>query len=83
MDTNNLPVGEIRRKEAPTETTSEPLHLALRPRDAALALGISERLLWAKTKAGEIPHCRIGRTVVYPVHLLQEWLTQNATCGNR
>ncbi len=56
--------------------------LALRPKETAAALGISERLLWSKTNAGEIPHCRIGRAIVYPVDLLREWLAQQAKGGN-
>lgn len=52
--------------------------LALRPKEAARALGIGERLLWQQTNAGEIPHCRIGRTVLYPVAALQEWLNVSA-----
>ena len=56
--------------------------LALRPKEAAQALGISERLLWAKTNCGEIPHCRIGRAIVYPVDLLREWLAQQAKGGD-
>lgn len=52
--------------------------LALRTKDAAPAIGISERTLWALTNSGEIPYCRIGRTIVYPVHLLREWLSEKA-----
>ena len=52
--------------------------LGLRPREAAKALGIGERLLWSKTNAGEIPHLRIGRAIVYPVGLLQDWLAEQA-----
>jgi len=52
--------------------------LALRPHEAATALGISERLLWTKTKAGEIPHVRFGRAIVYPVDQLRAYLA-NAT----
>jgi len=62
---------------------TNPTPLALRPRDAAVALGISERLLWSKTNCGEIPHCRIGRTVLYPVHLLREYLTHQAIGGSK
>ena len=57
--------------------------LALRPRDAAKALGIGERLLWSKTNIGEIPCVRIGRAVVYPVDLLREYLLQQAEGGKR
>ena len=55
-----------------------PPRLALRPKDAARALGIGERLLWSKTNCGEIPHVRIGRAVVYPVDLLREYLARRA-----
>jgi excisionase family DNA binding protein len=50
--------------------------LALRPREAAKALGVSERLLWDWTHNGDIPHVRIGRTILYPVHLLRDWLSR-------
>jgi predicted DNA-binding transcriptional regulator AlpA len=57
--------------------------LALRPKDAAHALGISERLLWSKTKSGHVPHVRIGRSVVYPIHLLRRYLDDQAKGGAR
>lgn len=52
--------------------------LALRPREAAKALGISERLLWSKTNSGEIPHLRIGKAILYPVDVLRDWLKAQA-----
>jgi excisionase family DNA binding protein len=56
--------------------------LALRPREAAKALGISPRLLWQLTKDGHIPCVRVGsgkrRTVLYPVASLEGWLTRQA-----
>ena len=56
--------------------------LALRPREAAKALGISPRLLWQLTKDGHIPCVRVGsgkrRTVLYPLADLQAWLTGHA-----
>jgi len=59
-----------------------PSPLALRPREAAKALGISPRLLWQLTKDGRIPCVRIGgtkrRTVLYPLADLQAWLSRNA-----
>lgn len=56
------------------------LPIALRPRDAAKALGISERKLWALTADPEcdIPHIRLGRLVRYPVRELQDWLAAQA-----
>lgn len=56
--------------------------LALRPRDAAKALGISPRHLWQLTKDGHVPCVRVGsgtrKTVLYPVADLQAWLTRQA-----
>jgi predicted DNA-binding transcriptional regulator AlpA len=65
---------------APT-VPSTALHsaLALRPREAAKALGISERLLWSLTAPrGTIPAVRIGTCVLYPVTGLQAWLDRQA-----
>jgi excisionase family DNA binding protein len=57
--------------------------LALRPREAAKALGISPRLLWQLTKDGRIPCVWIGgtkrKTVLYPLADLQAWLSRKAT----
>lgn len=62
--------------------TSVPSPLALRPREAAKALGISPRLLWQLTKDGQIPCVRVGsgkrRTVLYPLAELQAWLARGA-----
>jgi excisionase family DNA binding protein len=56
--------------------------LALRRREAAKALSISERHLWQLTKDGHIPCVRVGsgtrKTVLYPVADLQAWLTRQA-----
>ena len=52
--------------------------LSYRPREAAIALGICERTLWALTKSGEIPHVRTGKVVLYPVAMLRSWLEQKA-----
>lgn len=59
------------------------LPLALRPREAAKALGISARTLWSLTAPrGPIPCLRIGRgkrqTVLYPVVELRSWLSREA-----
>jgi excisionase family DNA binding protein len=52
--------------------------LALRPREAAKALGIGERLLWSMTNRGEIPHIKLGRATLYPVAELERWLSERA-----
>lgn len=67
----------------PPAFPGEPARLALRPKEAARALGIGERLLWEMTNRGEIPCVRIGRCVVYPVALLNEWLAGQAEGGGR
>jgi excisionase family DNA binding protein len=63
-----------------TQSVQSPL--ALRPRDAAKALGISPRLLWQLTHDGQIPCVRVGsgkrRTVLYPTTDLQAWLSRQA-----
>ena len=50
--------------------------LALRAPEAALAIGISQRKLWDVTKRNSIPYARLGNSVIYPVHLLKQWLTR-------
>ncbi|OHB70151.1 MAG: hypothetical protein A2V70_14825 [Planctomycetes bacterium RBG_13_63_9] len=63
-------------------TTETSQTLALRPRQAAKALGISPRLLWQLTHDGHVPCVRVGsgkrRTVLYPTADLQAWLTRQA-----
>ena len=68
----------MRTDRATTLTPTDGLlpRLALRPREAAQALGISKRLPWTLTNQGDVPHLRLGRTVVYPVDALRKWLDQ-------
>ncbi|MBX3408126.1 MAG: helix-turn-helix domain-containing protein [Phycisphaeraceae bacterium] len=58
-----------------------PPSLALRPKDAAKALGIGERALWQFTKDGVIPCVKLGRCRLYPVALLQAFLAEQAKGG--
>ena len=51
--------------------------LALRPREAAQALGLSERKL--REVLPELPHVRVGGAVLLPVEALRAWLQQQAT----
>jgi len=64
-----------------TESTTD--RLALRPKEAARALGIFDRLLWTKTNMGEIPHLRIGKRVVYPVAALERYLAEQTKVTKR
>ena len=57
--------------------------LALGPRQAAKALGISPRLLWTLTNQKLIPHLRLGRRVIYPVAQLESWLEKQAQANTR
>ena len=69
----------------PTTTPTTPAadRLAYRPKEAAVALGISPRKLWELTNIGAIPHVRLGRSIVYPISLLEKWLAEQAAGGTR
>lgn len=62
--------------EAATRILTPIPRLLLRPAEAALALGISARLLWSKSQQGEIPVIRIGKAVRYSPVALQEWINR-------
>lgn len=49
--------------------------LALRSREAARALGISERLLAKLVAEKRVPHVRVNSVLLFPVRELREWLT--------
>lgn len=57
--------------------------LALRPREAAAALGISPRKLWSLTACGAIPHVKLGRVLLYPRAALERWLAERVEGGPR
>ncbi len=58
---------------------NQPERLTLSRKEAAVLLGISEKLLWTKTKASRIPHIRIGGRVLYPRENLERWLEDQAS----
>jgi excisionase family DNA binding protein len=49
--------------------------LALRPRQAAEAIGVSESFLERLAKEDGFPVIRLGRAVLYPVREVADWLT--------
>lgn len=53
--------------------------LALRLREAAEALSVSDRWLHSQVKAGRVPVAKVGGVTLFPVVLLQEWLRSEAT----
>ena len=66
----------------PTRHPSPPAErLALRPREAAQLLGVSERHLHNLTKRGDVPCVRFGRAVGYPVESLRRWLAEQAAAS--
>lgn len=63
-------------------TTQQTPKLLLTAREAAAALSISEKTLWSLTKAGEVPHVRIGeRSIRYSVDELKRWLSEHRIGG--
>ena len=57
--------------------------LLLTPREASLALAVSERTLWSLTAAGEIPRLKIGRLVRYSVRDLERWIERGRQNAKR
>ncbi len=57
--------------------------LALTLRQAAMAIGLSERTLWSLANSKQVPCVHIGRRLLFPVHELQEWLTSMVKAGRR
>jgi excisionase family DNA binding protein len=54
--------------------------LALRPKEAAMALGVSERTL--RTLLPRLPHVRVGGVVLVPLEGLRRWLEAEARAGS-
>jgi len=50
--------------------------LALRPKEAAEALGISERTF--RSLLPELPHIRRGGVVLVPIRAVEQWLSDEA-----
>jgi excisionase family DNA binding protein len=64
--------------ESPAASQAVPSRierLALRPNEAAEALGIGKRKLWELTNRGVIPHVRLDKAILYPVESLNRWLS--------
>lgn len=68
----------MKQPHAATTVPPPTPSLALRPRDAARELSISERLLWDWTSSEGLPHVRIGTVVLYPVDRLRQWLNDRS-----
>lgn len=57
-----------------TTTTTTDRPMLLRPKDAAKMLALSERTLFALTRAGLLPCVRVGKSVRYDPADLAEWV---------
>jgi excisionase family DNA binding protein len=55
--------------------------LALRPRDAAAALGVSVSTLERLTRTGEIAVVKLGRVRLYEITVLDEFLKSRRVVG--
>jgi excisionase family DNA binding protein len=68
-------------------TAQQPLRLtdrlALRPKEAAEALGVSERTIRTWMKDEELPHFRLNGVVLIQRSTLQEWMQERETCTAR
>ena len=67
-------IAVVDRRERRCKMTVEKL--SLRSREAAQALGISERTLWSLCQRNEIPHVKTGRVVLFPIASLKQWLEE-------
>lgn len=57
-----------------TETIDPNSRIALRPKEAAETLGISERTLRTWMRDEELPYLRIDRGILIPVADLKDWI---------
>ena len=62
----------------PREIKPQTICLAMRAKEAAAAIGISERTLWELTSKGKIPYVRLSKAILYPVDSLRDWLKRQA-----
>ncbi len=52
--------------------------LLLRPREVAVATGLSRSMVYALINRGELPAIRVGKSVRVPVAELQQWIREQA-----
>lgn len=63
----------------PDESVPAVDRIALRPREAAESLGMSEKTLWSLTSPrGGLPCVRVGTRVLYFRHQLERWADEQA-----
>lgn len=60
-----------------------PGRLALRPKEAAIALGVSERTLRIWMRDEGLPFARVGGVVLIPRGELEHWIANRVALGER
>jgi len=55
-----------------------PPRLLMTTREAATALAVCEKTIWAATKCGDLKCVRLGRAVRYRLQDLEDWIEQHA-----
>ncbi len=55
--------------------------IALRPKEAAEALGVSDRILRKWMRDEDLPFLRVAGVVLVPIAGLEEWLVESAPWG--
>jgi len=71
----------INKNSSPHNSMEGDLPLLFNATKAADTLGISPRSLWTLTRAGTIPHVRLGRRVMYSLQCLHEAVNKNTVVG--
>ena len=72
------PAVVVERDVVPQENSNKEQPLALRSKEVAKRLNISDRKLWELVASGQIPHMRLGSVVLFPVDTLRAWLAKQA-----
>ena len=65
----------------PRERDTLAATLALRPREAAAAIGVSVSTLERLTRSGEIPVVKLGRVRLYELAVLDSFLKSRRVAG--
>ena len=60
------------------ENNTEPL--AFGAKEAAKLLGVSRRTVQRLAKAGEIPHRKVGKLLLFSPRTLREWMDASPLC---
>ena len=71
----------INKNSSPHNSMEGDLPLLISANKAAETLGVSARTLWTLTRAGTIPHVRLGHRVLYSPQCLHKAVTKNTFIG--